>query len=116
MKKYLILNISKKHHYAGKTVVMNTKGYIHLLIEKKEQKWRIKPAENFLMSKEKEAATVASVSNNTDENTTIEDTTSIHFIRKSSRKLTQYKSPLDDRNSYVMRSNMKKRDKCNCLV
>ena len=80
---------------------MNTKGYIHLLIEKKEQKWRIKPAENFLMSKEKEAATVASVSNNTDENTTIEDTTSIHFTRKNSRKLTQYKSSLDDRNCII---------------
>ena len=44
--------------------------------------------EIFLASKEKEAATVASVSNNTDESTTIEDTTSIHSIRKSSRKLT----------------------------
>ena len=57
--------------------------------------------ESFLTSKEKEAATVASVSNNTDENTTIEDTTSIHSIRKSSRKLTQYKSSLDDRNCII---------------
>ena len=57
--------------------------------------------ESFLISKEKEAATVASVSNNTDENTTIEDTTSIHSIRKSSRKLTQYKSSLDDRNCII---------------
>ena len=54
--------------------------------------------EIFVFSKEKEAATVASISNNTDENTTIEDTTSIHSIHKSSRKLTQYKSFLDDRN------------------
>ena len=37
--------------------------------------------ESFLMSKEKESATVASVSNNIDENTTIEDTISIHSIR-----------------------------------
>ena len=56
--------------------------------------------ESFLISKEKEAAAVASVSNNTDENTTIEDTTSIHSIRKSSRKLTQYKS-LDGRNCII---------------
>ena len=42
--------------------------------------------ESFLISKEKKAATGASASNNTDENTTIEDTTSIHSIRKSSRK------------------------------
>ena len=34
--------------------------------------------ESFLISKEKEAAAIASVSNNTDEDTTIEDTTSIH--------------------------------------
>ena len=34
--------------------------------------------ESFLISKEKEAAAVASVSNNIDENTTIEDTTSTH--------------------------------------
>ena len=54
--------------------------------------------ESFLISKEKEAA---SVSNNTDENATIEDTTSIHSIRKSSRKLTQYKSSLDDRNCII---------------
>ena len=54
--------------------------------------------ESFHISKEKEAATVASVSNNTDENTTIEDMTSIHSIRKSSRKLTQYNSSLDNRN------------------
>ena len=27
LKKYLILNISKKQHYAGKTVFMNSKGY-----------------------------------------------------------------------------------------
>ena len=26
LEKYLILNISKKQHYAGKTVIMNTKG------------------------------------------------------------------------------------------
>ena len=57
--------------------------------------------ESFLISKEKETATVASVSNNTDENTTIEDTTSIHSICKSSRKLTQYKSFLDDRNCII---------------
>ena len=57
--------------------------------------------ESFLISKEKKATTVASVSNNTDENTTIEDTTSIHSIRKSSRKLTQYKSSLDDRNCII---------------
>ena len=54
--------------------------------------------EGFLILKEKEAATVASVSNNNDENTTIEDTTSIHSIRKSSRKLTRCKSSLNDRN------------------
>ena len=57
--------------------------------------------ESFLISKGKEAATVASVSNNSDENTTIEDTTSIHSIRKSSRKLTQYKYFLDDRNCII---------------
>ena len=44
--------------------------------------------EIFVFSKEKEAATVASISNNTDENTTIEDTTSIHSIRASYRKST----------------------------
>ena len=54
--------------------------------------------EGFLILKEKEAETVASVSNNNDENTTIEDTTSIHSIRKSSRKLTRCKSSLNDRN------------------
>ena len=43
-KKNLILNISKKQYYAGKTVVMNAKGYMHLLIGKKRKKWRIKPA------------------------------------------------------------------------
>ena len=53
--------------------------------------------ESFLVSKEKEAAIVASVSNNTGENATIEDTTSIHSIRKSCCKLTQYKSSLDGR-------------------
>ena len=57
--------------------------------------------ESFLISKEKEAATVASVSNSTDENTNIENTTSIHSICKSSRKLTQYKSSLDDRNCII---------------
>ena len=57
--------------------------------------------ESFLISKEKEAATVASVSNNTDENTTIEDRTSIHSIRRGSRKLTQYRSSLDDRNHII---------------
>ena len=57
--------------------------------------------ESFLVSKEKEAATVASASNNTDKNTTIEDTSSIHSIRKSSRKLTQYKSSPDDRNCII---------------
>ena len=56
---------------------------------------------SFLISKEKEAATVASASNNTDENTTIEHTTSIHSICKSSRKLTQYKSSLDGRNCII---------------
>ena len=54
--------------------------------------------ESFLISKEKEASTVTIVSNNTDENTTIQDTTSIHSIHKSSRNLTQYKSSLDDTN------------------
>ena len=49
----------------------------------------------------KGAATVASVSNNTDENTPIEDTTSIHVIGKSSCKLTQYKSSLDGRNYII---------------
>ena len=74
---------------------MNTKVYMHLLIERKGRGMAHKACkgtffkEIFLISKEKEAATVASVSNNTDENTTIEDTTSIHSIRKSSRKLTQ---------------------------
>ena len=57
--------------------------------------------ESFLFSKEKEAATVASVSNNTDKNTTIEDTSSIRSIRKSSRRLTQYKSSLDNRNCVI---------------
>ena len=57
--------------------------------------------ESFLVSKVKEAATVASVSNNTDENTIIEDKTSPHSICKSSRKLTQYKSSLDDRNCII---------------
>ena len=57
--------------------------------------------ESFLISKEKKAATGASASNNTDENTTIEETTSIHSIRKSSRKSTQYKSSLDDRNCVI---------------
>ena len=57
--------------------------------------------ENFLISKEKEAATVASVSNDTNENTTVEDTTSIHSIRKNSRKLTHHKSSLDDRNCII---------------
>ena len=56
---------------------------------------------SFLISKEKKAATGASASNNTDENTTIEDTTSIHSIRKSSRKSSQYKSSLDDRNCHM---------------
>ena len=37
--------------------------------------------ERFLISKEKEAATVAGVSNNTDESTVTEDTTSIHSVR-----------------------------------
>ena len=44
LKKYQILNISKKQHYAGKTVVMKTKTYMHLLNGKKGKKWRIKPA------------------------------------------------------------------------
>ena len=57
--------------------------------------------ESFLISKEKEAATVASVSNNTDENTTMEGTTSIPSIRKSCRKLTQHKSSEDDRNCAI---------------
>ena len=57
--------------------------------------------ESFLILKEKEAATVPSVSYNTDENTTIEDTTNIHSIRKSSRNLTQYKSSPDDRNRII---------------
>ena len=57
--------------------------------------------ESFLISREKEAATVAIASNNTDENTTVEDTSSIRSIRKSSRKLTQYKSSLDDRNCII---------------
>ena len=75
--------------------------------------------ESFLVSKEKEAATVASASNNTDKNTTIEDTSSIHSIRKSSRKLTQYKSSTDDRNCIIFndikyeKENMKK---CHFLV
>ena len=46
-------------------------------IAHKACKWRFFK-ECFLISKEKEAATATSVSNNTDENTTIEDTTSIH--------------------------------------
>ena len=57
--------------------------------------------ESFLISKDKEAATVASVSNNTDENNFTEDTTSIHSIRKSSCKLNQYKSSLDDSNCII---------------
>ena len=57
--------------------------------------------ESFLILKEKEAATVASVSNNTDENTATDDTTSIHSIRRGSRKLTQYRSSLDDRNYII---------------
>ena len=57
--------------------------------------------ERFLISKENEFATVASVSDNTDENTTIEDTTSIHSICKRSCKLTQYKSSLDNRNCII---------------
>ena len=100
------MNISKKQHYAGKTVVMNTKGYMHLLIGKKGKKWRIKPAKEhslrkvFLFQKRKKLNCSKSF-NNTDENTTIEDTTSIHSIRKSPRKLTQYKSFLDDRNCII---------------
>ena len=98
------MNISDKQHCTGKTVIMNKKGYMHLLIGKKGGGMAHKACkgtffnESFLISKEKETATVANVSNNTDENTTIEDTTSIHSIRKSSRKLTQYKSSLYDRN------------------
>ena len=57
--------------------------------------------ESLLISKEKEATTVAIVSNSTDENSTKEDTTSIHSIRKSSRKLTQFKSSLDGRNCII---------------
>ena len=57
--------------------------------------------ESFLILKEKEAATVASVSNNTDENTTIKDMTSNHSICKCSRKLILYKSSLDDRNYII---------------
>ena len=53
--------------------------------------------ERFFVSKVKETTTVASASNNTDENITIDDTTSPYSICKSSRKLTQYKSSLDDR-------------------
>ena len=85
---------------------MNAKGYMNLLIGKrggmshKACKGTFFK-ESFLISKEKEAATVASVSNNTDENTTIEDSTSIHSIHKSSRKLTQHKSSLDDRNLII---------------
>ena len=85
---------------------MNTKWYMHLLIGKKGKKAHKAYKgtffkESFLISKEKEAATVASVSNNTDKNTTIEDTASIYSIRKSSRRLTQYKSSLDDRNCAI---------------
>ena len=57
--------------------------------------------ESFLISKEKEATTVAIASNSTDENSTKENTTSIHSIRKSSRKLTQFKSSLDGRNCII---------------
>ena len=78
---------------------------VHALVDwEKEEKMAHKACkitfskEGFLILKEKEAATVASVSNNNDENTTIEDTTSIHSIRKSSRKLTRCKSSLNDRN------------------
>ena len=74
----------KKQYYAGKTVVMNTKGYMHLLIGKrggemahKACRWTLFK-ESFFIWKETEAVTVASVSNDTDENTTIEDSTSIH--------------------------------------
>ena len=41
----------KKQYYAGKTVVMNTKGYMHLLIGKKGGKWRIKPADEHSLRK-----------------------------------------------------------------
>ena len=78
---------------------------VHALVDwEKEEKMAQKACkitfskEGFLILREKEAATVASVSNNNDENTTIEDTTSIHSIRKSSRKLTRCKSSLNDRN------------------
>ena len=57
------------------------------------------------ISKENKAATVANVSNNTDENTTTEDTNSIHSVRRSSCKLTQYKSSLDDRNYMICNEN-----------
>ena len=57
--------------------------------------------ESFHISKEKETAAVASVSNNTDKNTPIEDMASIHSIHKSYYKLTQYNSSLDDRNCII---------------
>ena len=38
LEKYLVLNISKKQHYTGKTVVMNTKEYMHLFIGEKGKK------------------------------------------------------------------------------
>ena len=37
LEKISIYNISKKQHYAGKNVVMNTKGYMHLFIAEKEK-------------------------------------------------------------------------------
>ena len=57
--------------------------------------------EIFLIPEKKQAATIASVSNNTDENATIEDATRIHFIHKSSCKLTQYKYSLDNSSCIV---------------
>ena len=96
---------------------------MHFLNEKKGGKKAHKVCkgtffrESFCISKEKETATVARVSNNTDENTTIEDTVSIHYIRKSSCKLTQYKSSLDGRNCIICNEiKYEKGRKCHCLV
>ena len=96
---------------------------MHFLNEKKGGKKAHKVCkgtffrESFCISKEKETATVASVSNNTDENTTIEDTVSIHYIRKSSCKLTQYKSSLDGRNCIICNEiKYEKGRKCHYLV
>ena len=101
LKKYLILNISKNSIALEKLLLWIQKGTCTCwLVKRGKMAYKACKGtffeEIFLIPEKKEAATVASVFNNTDENTTIEDTTSIHFIHKSNCKLTQYKSSLDN--------------------